>query len=298
MYGYFFDKIFFFGTIKIYNISYTGVTKNQLKMKLLKIKTIILSTFLGLAVVSCSKNDDNVPAPELTVNDVRDIVKTNQVIDDVLGLAKNDSFFSKTAGKSKGSTETVSCFFKNFVDVELGKKVKLDFGNGCTFFGKKYEGKLEIVYQKIDNGYKRMLTFDGFSINGTKVAGNSNFEMTFKNKAGNFAVATDANLVIEFATGKKITRKGNWNVETSKDLSTSMSGNWESLSLDGFTRSISISKPLKTKLGCIFATEGVMKINYGNRSYALDFGKGECDDKVSFTNADGKVTEFSLTEKK
>lgn len=270
-------------------------------MKLLNIKKIILSISLGLVVCSCSKKEENL-APELTANDVKSIVKTDQVFQDVFGLAQNNSFFNKAAAKGTNST-TVSCFFKNVISIGEGQKVMLDFGNGCDFFGKKYEGKLEIVYQEIDGGYKKSFSFNGFSIDGTKVAGSTDFSITLKNDNGNFAVVARGDLAIELATGEKVTRKGTWNLEKVEGTNTiltlsddvyAITGSWESLSLDGFARNISISKPLKTKFGCVFASEGTLSINYGNRNYIVDFGNGKCDDVISFTDAKGNVTEISV----
>lgn len=261
-------------------------------------RNILVTCLMCIGLFSCSDNEENV-TPELTKDEVKNIVKTDEVFESIFGLAQNDAFFTKSAGKN---TNTTPCYLTNVVTIEDGKKITLDFGAGCASFGKKYAGKVEIMYELIEGGYKKSFSFEGFSINNTKIIGDTNFTITLKNDAGNFLVATNANLTINLESGETITRKGSWMLEKTEGSNTlmlsddvfSMTGSWESIGKDGFTRSITISKPLITKFNCLLIVEGVLNVKKGDKNYSVDFGDGTCDNEISFTNANGETNVISL----
>lgn len=267
----------------------------------LKFKNLMYVLGLGLVIVSCSKNEENF-VPELTKEEVKNIVKADQVVNDIFGLAQNNSLLTRTSSRNSNTTN-MSCFTSTVIDISEGSKIKLDFGSGCDFFGKTYKGKLEIVYEIIDGGYKKSLAFSGFSIDGVDVEGSANFTILLRNNAGNFHVTTDANLFIKLEDGTRISREGNLNLEkvegsdtpiTLQDDIYKITGSWKSIGKDGFIRTVMIEDGLVTKFGCEFITKGIMKIVKGTNEYSLDFGDGTCDNKVSFTDGNGTTTELSI----
>lgn len=263
-------------------------------------KNVLLTGLACIAFVSCSKDETNETVSELSVDEVKNIAKADVAFESVFDIAKSDAFSAKPSGESKNST--TPCFLTNVIEIKGGKKITLDFGTGCSSFGKEYAGKVEIIYELIEGGYKKSLSFEGFSVNNTKVAGNSDFTFTLKNKEGNFFVSTKADLSVALENGENITRKGNWEFEKTEGSDTlllvddvfSMTGSWESVGKDGFTRTITVDEALITKFNCAFVVDGMLKIKKGDKDYTLDFGDGTCDSEAVFTNAKGETTVISL----
>lgn len=266
-------------------------------MKNLKSKIILFIGLIGF--VSCSNEDKNV-APELTVEEAKNIVLADDAINSLFKFVEADA---STAAKGEVASTTSSCFLKNVIDISLGKKITFNFGTGCDFFGETFKGSLEIVYKAVDGGYSKMLTFQGFSINGVEFSGSSDYTFILKNDAGNFAVNTKADLIVKLTDGSVITKKGSWAIEKTAGSDTVLdirddvyetSGSWESISKDGFVRNVTITNNLVTSFGCIYIKKGVVSIVKGGKQYAIDFGDGTCDNTATFTNSDGSKTDFSM----
>lgn len=272
--------------------------KKQKNMKL-NFKNLLVFIALGLAIVSCSKNEENL-APELTKEEVKNIIKSNSVLRNVFDLAENNTLSARVVNRN--TTTTVSCFTNTVINIEGGNKISLDFGSGCDFFGKTYKGQLEIVTEFIEGGYKKTMSFSEFSVDGNSIEGNTEFVIMLKNEKDNFYTSTNANLIIKLEDGSQITRNGAWSLEKIEGTGTLVLsddvyktlGNWKSVGTDGFTRSISIDKGLINKFGCSFISEGTMKIVKGSNEYTIDFGDGTCDGTATFTDADGNTTEFTF----
>lgn len=271
-------------------------------------KVGLLVAVMALGFTSCSKEEANV-TPELTQAEVKEIIQENLITEDLVGvLGKGFKIASRGADIQEKSS---SCFFKNFLSLGDDKKtLTLDFGSGCKSFltGKELAGKLTIKYSLLDKGYNRSVSFKDFSIGGIKLQGNLFVENTLKNANGNPHSQFKGDFMITLPSGKVISRKGSWKSEVVKGADTPLNlldneyattGSWESLSLDGFKRSITITKPLTRKsiFKCGFFSTGTIELVRADKKYTLNFAgnnENKCTDKLTLTKPDGSNKDFSL----
>lgn len=265
---------------------------------------------MALGFTSCSKEEVNV-TPELTQAEVKEVIQENLITED-LGSVLGKGFEIAARGANVQERSS-SCFFKDFVSLSDDKKtLTLDFGSGCSSFltGKELAGKLIITYSLLDKGYNRSVSFKDFSIGGIKLQGNLFVENTLKNANGNPHSHFKGDFMITLPSGKVISRKGSWKSEVVKGADTPLNlldneyattGSWESLSLDGFKRSITITKPLtrKSLFKCGFFSTGTIELVRADKKYTLNFAgnnENECTDKLTLTKPDGSSKDFSLAE--
>lgn len=259
-------------------------------MNLLKTKNIVLF-FLALVTISCSK-EEVVKDAELTAQEVKELVQVDDFLTSIYGI----SDVNRVSAKSANTKQKVSCMLQNVVDIDLGKKLTLDFGAGCDAYGKTYAGKMHINYEFVDGGYKSNFKFEGLSVDGIKVEGSLAFEAT------NSSVQFESNLIVTLASGKSLKREGTWSLEKTGGNATlgwgddvySMGGSWEATSSEGVTLAIKVEKNLVKKNSCAFISEGVIKITKYNTDYFVDFGDNTCDSKVTIKDSEGNVKEISL----
>lgn len=277
-------------------------------MKILDLKKICFFVTIGaLVLTSCSKDEVKATPPKLTSQEVKNIVLTNDFAEDINRVLDKDSkVFSLGARMATNSDSTsVSCFLRKTLNIDSSNKaVTLNFGSGCTTFGKKFAGKMTINYTSIEGGYNRTVSFDGFSINGNKIGGSAFVEHSFGSSNKKPYSKFVGDLKITLSSGKVISRKGAWKREQVKGASTILNllddeyvttGSWESVSLDGFSQSIKVTVPLKRKSIFVCAgvvIEGVIEMNRAGQKYKLDFGDGTCDEKMKITHPDGNVEEI------
>lgn len=272
-------------------------------------KMCIFITTGALILTSCSKDETKLDPPKLTSQEVKSIVLTNDFEEDINRVLDKDSkVFSVGARMATNSnTTSTSCFLRNTLDINnSNKSVTLNFGSGCTTFGKKFAGKMIINYALIEQGYNRTVSFQGFSIDGNKIEGKAFVENSFGGSNKNPYSKFVGDFKITLSSGKVISRKGTWKREQVKGASTVLNllddeyattGSWESVSLDGFSQSITIETPLKRKSIFVcsgIVTSGVIKMTRAGQKYKLDFGDGTCDEKLKITHPDGKVEEITF----
>ncbi|MBS9774490.1 MAG: hypothetical protein KGV59_04960 [Tenacibaculum sp.] len=240
--------------------------------------------FLG---VSCSK--DELPT-KLTEEEVKEIVSVNDFEQNMFGFSEKLNG-KKHIGRGRSSQDNNRCGLLNVFKIEDGK-FKYNFDSGCEFFGRKYEGKLEVEYKPNGWGYTRTLTYENFISDGFKITGTSKYDATLRNKEGHFLVGVDFDLQITLKDGTVVSRKGKIQFEKVEGNNTlklsddvfETSGGWESISTDGIKRSIDITKNLKRKslVECIHTIAGEIVVKKDSKKYLIDFGNGECDSKVKF----------------
>ncbi len=244
----------------------------------------VIAVLLSVFLVSCS--DDKVKNVNLTDQEVKEIVSTNQVMEQMFA-------FTKRLHDEKKSSNLAQRVSPQQIGIELKDgKIRYDFGVSTEIFGKKYGGVLEVKYEPNGLGYRRILTYKNFIADNLKISGSTTYNVTLRNKQGHLYVSASSDLLVTFNNERVVSRKGNIRFEKVEGNETLLrlnddvyetSGSWSSVGIDGINREISIVKSLKTKSlsDCLFAVEGTMLVKKGNKKYVIDFGAGGCDAKIT-----------------
>jgi len=182
--------------------------------------------------------------------------------------------------------------------------VTLDFGNGCSNTGfRTKKGKLRVALSSsfLTPGATRTVTFDGFSIDDVTVTG---IKTTTNQGLTNnvWSLSRNADLTFLFPNGKSSTWKPNyviaW-VEGSTTLSVAddvfnMTGSATGTDRNGVAYQCSITSPLVRNRICNWISKGTLEVTALSKTYKLDFGNGECDQKAVVTDYNGNTKEIRI----
>lgn len=270
-------------------------------MNFLTKNNFFLLILSAVFMFSCSKDD--VGNNELTTAEIKNTILAEEFTEDINNILEYDHniFTGKLSEKSD------ECFLRTSFSIDSNDGVILDFGSGCTSFGKRLSGKLKIKYVPLVLGYSKEVSFENFTINDHKIMGSVFSKKGLINERNNPYINFDFDFRVEFSSGEVISRKGSWSKEKTEGVYTLLNlhddlyqttGGWESISFNGLTRSIRITKPLSRKslVSCAFITEGTIEVEKAGSIYTIDFGNGDCNDTFTITDVNGEVKEYSFTE--
>ncbi len=241
-----------------------------MKTNFLRKGILLLGVILSSTFISCADEDTTEP---LTQNEIKEIASTNELV---------KAMFFKFGGEEED------------VPTKAGIKTTL------TVNDKKYVGHVNVKFKLNDLGFARTLVYDFNADDKFKINGETTYNLTFKDKeTGHLLVSASFDITI-FDNGKEIKKKGNILFEKTEGNETLLnfkddvyetSGAWSFKGLDGVVSSAEITKNLvrKSITVCPYTTQGTIVIKKGTEEHILDYGNGECDNKVTL---DGK--EFSL----
>jgi len=186
------------------------------------------------------------------------------------------------------------------------KVITLDFGTGCKGKdGKVRSGKILVTSSTLENfSLERVKTFDNFYVDGKKVEGTITKKITL-NKEDHTRLANvkeDVTIIFPENAGKA-TRKSDMTREYQlfvlgwvKDNVVKSWGTSVYTRVNGIklTKTIAESNPLVYKMECHQKVSGVVTVTTSdNRSWSIDFGTGECDNKAVVTK-NGETKEINI----
>jgi len=291
-----------------------------------------LSLLMALSIFSCKKerSGDNNPtdreqaslaaseanvAAEIVFNDVFDNVMG---VNDDVGLAGTGVFGRYMTGSGNSATERPNgCFEITITAINGANKfpvmIAIDFGGGCEGKdGRVRKGKIISTYtgRLITAGASASTTFDGYEVDGVKVAGTHTVTNTSSNNNRQFTIdIEDARL--SDATGNYITWANHKIITQTEGLGTplrpgddifTIEGNSEGQVKKGDILAIwtsEITEPLIKKFLCWWIAQGKLKTVLGAGSAndpwvaELNFGDGTCD-KKAVVIINGATHEISL----
>lgn len=272
-------------------------------MNFLSKNNFVLLIFLTVFMISCSKDDSENTPPSLNNAEIKNIILAESFTEDLNKILEFDHniFTGKKTEKSN------NCFLRTSFSIDANDGVILDYGSGCTVFGKKLSGKLKIKYIPVGLGYSKEVTFENFTINNNEIKGTLFSEKGLMNERNNPYINFNFDFSIKFSSGEVVSRKGSWSKEKTEGVYTLLNlyddlyettGSWESISLNGLKRSLKIIKPLTrtSSVSCAFITKGTIEFKRAGFIYTLDFGNGDCDDVFTITDAKGDIKEYSLSK--
>lgn len=271
-------------------------------------KGIGFASVLGILLFTACSSNETIEEEVLSVVEVENMVLADDIsseIDNILDQDEVDiSFGAKTTSKTATTTSGIASCATRTVDESAGEKtVTIDFGTSCVGNnGKEYAGKIIIVYTRTSTQVTKVVSFENFSINGNTVAGGKTSVRIKENANGNPTSTITVNMTITFENGDTMSRTGEKVREKIEGAATRVrgddvyliSGAWVSVDKEGVEKTATITTSLRREYACRFIVSGVVEFSRGDTSGSLDFGDGSCDNKATFTDANGDVKEITL----
>lgn len=288
-----------------------------MKKSILNLLTIIVVS--GAVFTSCENtNSDDLEGTlqSITEDQTIALVEADDVADEIDSIVDDivNEDFNLSAkdelSKNEESEKYVKpdCLVKTVVFEGKSKTITLDFGEGCELQNGHIISGIIVISYIFDMDAKTMTitkTFENFFFNEVVVEGENVTERTWKNENGNTASIKTINVTLTWLDGKTATRTGirtrEWlegkETKTWGDNVYSIKGNITTTFDNGEVFTSIIVEPLRREMTCRFIVSGTVEIFKGERNGTLNFGDGSCDDKATFTNTDGEVTDITLRKR-
>ncbi len=187
--------------------------------------------------------------------------------------------------------------------------ITIDFGLACLGpGGKSRSGKIIIEYlgRRFMPGSKIITTFQNYSVNGIKLEGTRILTNTSANEtaAVSFSIIEEG-MKVTYPDGTFATRSSSrirtWNRMLNPTGDTwTVTGSAIGSNRKGKEYIMTITKPLVYKRSCaiinkvFIPVEGTKELKTGGKSVTIDYGNGNCNNKVTITIL-GKSKEVELT---
>lgn len=278
-------------------------------------KKLILSLALAIAMVSCSKNEDDnstITAEEAQINAKLDIA--NDDVADIVAQQEMSTYSNTTTGRT---TEDDNSILSNCATVTrvpaFGTPITpgtlvtktIDFGTTpCQLDNGNYvSGKIIITftYQPDATSHTITYTFDNFRHNGILFVGNKTFTRTMTaatpSSPSHPIVTMNMDVTATFPNGNSYTRVGQRIREIIAGFDTPaiwtdnvyrVTGSWTTSFPNTTIQYSTITTPLIVKLSCAVVNkpllvQGVITIVRNGNTATLDYGDGTCDNLAVFT---------------
>jgi len=148
-------------------------------------------------------------------------------------------------------------------------------------------------------------TFDNFYFNGKQVEGDMHKSKIRMNDSGNPVTTIIKDIKITWDNGDSVSIEGERQREWIEGFGNkiwgdnvfSVTGTWTITERNGTIKTAKIITPLIRKAACRFIVSGVVEINKNDRSFTIDYGSGECDNKA-MVKSNSKEFEIQLGKKR
>ncbi|MFC7357724.1 hypothetical protein ACFQO1_08500 [Jejudonia soesokkakensis] len=185
-----------------------------------------------------------------------------------------------------------------------GGSILLDFGTGCELNnGAFVTGSIQILYGPLDGG-TRTLTYEytNFTYNSNGISGGGTVVRVVDNGNGNPQSTVTEDITVSFpnteiTATRNATRisewvegvgSGNW-----QDNVYHITGNWETIFTNGFSRTGTVTDKLVRKLQCRYLVSGLLEISQQNITGVIDWGDGSCDNRATL-EINGRIYDIVL----
>jgi len=269
-------------------------------MKTNLLKPIFAFLFVTLFLASCDRDDSFNQGTEQEEEQIIESASiSEEASDDILEIAAQAEIELVASG---GRTSSEMC--ATVTHDKENKKVTIDFGDGCVGpYGRERKGKIIVTYSSEigDNISNRIITFENYFVNNKGVTGTIELRDVSINDSGNLqSVKKLVELTISFPNGESIVFNGSRTREwiggaDDEDPSNNVyriTGSVEGKSTTGRSFIHEIVEPIIADWSCAaqgnFARiSGIVEMTrlggYSNRKRTVDYGDGECDNKIVVT---------------
>lgn len=272
-----------------------------------QLKFLIALSLMFTAFYSCQKDDINATIDEITLSQQETqaeevLAEVDLLVDEALNL--NFGFLKSASIES--AVYLGDCPVITVNKTASPQVMTIDFGTSCSGKdGKIRSGKI-IVTSTSFNTFPsvRSKSFDNFYVDGKKIEG-SVVKSISKDQENNIRTAQiQEDITITFpgseGTAKRVanlTRQYQRNTLVNMEDNQVVSwGTVEFTRISGVkvTKTISAGEPLVFKSACHHIVSGIVSFTASNnRSWSINYGNGDCDNKATLTNGD-KTKEITI----
>lgn len=284
-----------------------------MKTSFLKL-SLVAVLFTALTLSSCDNNENELRNNEQEEADLAENAAVGENESDDLLEVTNQVEVSLEDGSIEGRSATWDYPCAVVTNDTTNNVITIDFGSSCVGpYGKERSGKVFIAYSgEVNDGISnRIITFENYVVNNKGVSGSIELRDIQENADGTIQSTKKlVALTISFPNGESIVYNGSrtrlW-LEGVRDGDLSnnvfqITGTVEGIASNGRTFSHKIVEPIISDWSCAAAgnfarISGLVEIErlngFVSRKRTVDYGDGECDNKITITIGDRT---FEITE--
>ncbi len=265
------------------------------------------TAFLSVILFSCDKEDSN---DEIIQSFNQEEARLTAKVDNATEVI-SDTFLQVYEEEESLQKGPIHRFLPDCATIiteitDTSKEVIVNFGSeGCELRnGHIVKGKINMSYAVDVDAMILTINYDleDFFVDDIQFEGSRTVTRQRANDNGNPQYSMNLNLAVTFVDGTQASRTGS---KTREWVEGSFNGNWgdnvflitgawETNFANGNTHSTTITTALRREASCRFLVGGVVDLVRTNYRGTLNYGNGECDNKATFTNADGEEREILL----
>lgn len=256
-------------------------------------------------LTSCQKDEITTPDTDAQFNlvDNNRAAEVDNAVDGSLTIIDN-GYQEGEEGRSQISSLFTDCTTITIEPNGDGGVITLDFGAGCTLNnGATVSGKIVLDYGAFVGGTRMInYTFIDYVYNQNGVMGGGQVFREIANENGNPQSTVNETITVSFPnTDITATRTGMRVSEWVEGVGSGVwldnvyhvTGSWDTLLTNGFTRSGNVTQKLVAKVSCPYLVSGVLDITQNSLSGTIDWGEGTCDNEATIT-INGEVYDLIL----
>lgn len=272
-------------------------------MKTIRISSIfILFAVFTFIFTSCEK--DQITNTEDAVTTTEEATAAEGMFDDAFEQA--EMYENNVPNKSTAEDYCIPIITIS-TDVQFPRVVTIDFGtDGCEGrYGAIRRGKIIVTVTAffMEIGSKRIVTFDGYSVNGYQVEGTKTVTNMGQNESDNWVRKIEVDGSVTTPEGNVITRISTREREWVEGADTpfyfwddvfSITGTASGVNSKGVDYTAEITSPLIKARNCRWIQEGVLTIVSGENTVIIDYGDGTKCDNVAIATVNGEEKEIKF----
>ena len=252
---------------------------------------------IGLALVgfyACSEDKEDLPpsGERLSQTELQTLMGADElsgVADDAIAALYN----SHPAGKTATAVEN-ECYSAIYTDLGFVASFNNCFLNGSD----SVNGTVTVTYAIGGGSATFTASFEDFYVGTIKLVGTRTFSLAAGSdeNTGSFTVTSD--MTAELEDGSIVGEKGSKTITIGYDdqkqvLTFGLTGNW-TVESDGNTYSIETLDTVQGDSGCEYLNKGSVLVSKNGLEVTVDFGNGDCDNKVTLIYPNGAQVQLTL----
>lgn len=263
-------------------------------MKTLKISSVLVFFTLFIFTFTSCENDDNITNTEDAVKTTEDAALAEAMFDDAFNQAE---VYENSTNKDASVDDCYPVITIEYPEgTPFPRVVTIDFGTGdcMTTDSVVRSGKIivETTAFFLEEGSKRIVTFEEFTVNGYQIDGTHIITNMGENEAGNWVRRIEIDGKVTTPEGQVITRISTRDREWIEGIETpfffwddvfSITGNASGVNRDGVAYSSEITIPLIKARNCRWVQEGEITITTEDGTAVINYGDGTCDNVATVT---------------
>jgi len=262
------------------------------KLNQLTYSAFIIIALFGLALTSCSTDNANSEAIEISEFEVQKVL----AIDDYSGIVDNavtEAFLGKNGtGKRFSSQKDTECYNTTYTDAGF----TMTFNNCIYNETDNVSGTINATYTIGETNTTFTATYSNFYIGTIQLSGTRTFTISTTENEGDINFTVTSDMVITLEDGEIITEIGTKTASiifTEDNIVIAVTGTWV-LVENGDTYEVTVTEKLTKLLDCEYFSDGLFILSKNGIDVVVDLGDGTCDNKANIIYPNGVIEEVTL----